>query len=201
MPQVDGLMGQARGFLSRWWMLLLAAAAAFLIAWFFVGRKKSAAATAAAASGVTPSDGPPAVQIVPVPGQSYTNNEYFYEAGNVNQPGSGSSTTPPGPVPAQKPPKPVPVGGPVPAVLPPMPPVKPPPTPKPIMPPVPAFKDYTVVAGDTLARIAERNHTTWQSLYQLNKGVIDKIASQHGNPVPGGPWNNIFPQEVIKIPG
>ncbi|MCF6746707.1 LysM peptidoglycan-binding domain-containing protein, partial [Blastococcus sp. KM273128] len=36
---------------------------------------------------------------------------------------------------------------------------------------------YTVVAGDTLARIAARHGTTWQDLHALNLGVIGPDAN------------------------
>jgi cell wall-associated NlpC family hydrolase len=36
----------------------------------------------------------------------------------------------------------------------------------------PALADYAVRPGDTLSKIAERNGTTWQSLYRLNRDVV-----------------------------
>ncbi len=62
-------------------------------------------------------------------------------------------------------------------------------TPPPIaLPTVPDahVQTYTVVAGDTLSRIAGRYGRTWQELYALNR---DRIA----NP------NRIFPKQVIKV--
>lgn len=62
--------------------------------------------------------------------------------------------------------------------------------------PVPQ-RTYTVVYGDTLSGIASRFGTTWQNLYSRNQQTIDTTSAQHGNPIPGGPWNNIFPGEVL----
>lgn len=49
-------------------------------------------------------------------------------------------------------------------------------------------KTVTVKAGDTLSEIARRNGTTWQKLYEANKGVIGS------NP------NVIRPGQTLKIP-
>ena len=45
---------------------------------------------------------------------------------------------------------------------------------------------YTVVAGDTLSKIAARNCSTWQRLFKLNSGEI-------ADP------NVIYPDQVIKV--
>ncbi|MFG2286013.1 transglycosylase family protein [Streptomyces sp. NPDC048595] len=47
--------------------------------------------------------------------------------------------------------------------------------------------DYTVKAGDTLAKIAKAHGTNWKSLYEANKSVIG------GNP------NLIFPGQQLSI--
>jgi hypothetical protein len=72
---------------------------------------------------------------------------------------------------------------------------------------------YIVRSGDTLSQIATNvtnaarqagapsNTTfTYQQIYNYNKSTIDSTANAHGNPVPGGPWNNIFPGEKIWLP-
>lgn len=72
---------------------------------------------------------------------------------------------------------------------------------------------YTVAGGDTLSSIAQKatmnlrsqgapatTLVTYQQIYNNNQGIIDSTASAHGNPIPGGPWNNIFPGETIRIP-
>jgi hypothetical protein len=73
---------------------------------------------------------------------------------------------------------------------------------------------YTVGPGDTLSKIAanitDAAHKagmpnnmaiTWQMIYNYNKAVIDATAKAHGNPIPGGPQNNIFPGEKIWLAG
>lgn len=55
-------------------------------------------------------------------------------------------------------------------------------------PPAPVNKTYTVRAGDNLSSIAARFNTTWQKLYELNKGVIGP------NP------NFIKPGQVLQLP-
>lgn len=72
---------------------------------------------------------------------------------------------------------------------------------------------YPVKHGDTLsglaAAITAENRrrgmpgnmaVTWQMIYDYNRQVIDSTANAHGNPIPGGPWNNIFPGEIIWVP-
>lgn len=53
--------------------------------------------------------------------------------------------------------------------------------------PAPSSPTYTVQKGDTLSAIASRHGTTWQRLYDLNRGVIG------GNP------NLIRPDQVLKL--
>lgn len=77
----------------------------------------------------------------------------------------------------------------------------PPPTPRPPAPnPAPPTTTYVVVHGDTLSQIASRYHTTWQNLYNLNKGTIDSAAAAAHYPIPGGPWNNIFVGQKFIVP-
>lgn len=64
--------------------------------------------------------------------------------------------------------------------------VAPTPAPKPAVKPAP--RTYRVVPGDNLSAIATRYGTTWQAIYNLNKGVIG------GNP------NLIRPGQVFIIP-
>lgn len=72
---------------------------------------------------------------------------------------------------------------------------------------------YTVKSGDTLSGIANNvsnaarsagapsNTTiTYMQIYNYNKSTIDSTSNAHGNPIPGGPWNNIFPGETIWLP-
>ena len=72
---------------------------------------------------------------------------------------------------------------------------------------------YTVRSGDTLSGIASMvtnslrsqgapptTAVTYQMIYSNNQSVINSTASAHGNPIPGGPQNNIFPGEVLRIP-
>ena len=67
---------------------------------------------------------------------------------------------------------------------------EPAPTPTPAPKPEPAkpnYVTYTVKKGDTLSKIAADYGTTWQKIYDDNKGVI------------GGDPNRIFPGQVLKI--
>ena len=54
--------------------------------------------------------------------------------------------------------------------------------------PKPEPKTVTVKAGDSLSKIAAAHGTTWQKLYELNKGVVG------GNP------NLIRPGQQLKLP-
>ena len=75
-----------------------------------------------------------------------------------------------------------------------------PPQHEPPPPPPPRHIAYTIVHGDTLGNIGAKYHTTATALYGANKTTIDRTAAAHGNPIPGGAINNIFPGEVIYIP-
>jgi nucleoid-associated protein YgaU len=72
---------------------------------------------------------------------------------------------------------------------------------------------YTIRGGDTLSAIANNitnaaraagapsnTVVTYQQIYNYNKAVIDSTANAHGNPIPGGAANNIFPGEKIWLP-
>ena len=63
---------------------------------------------------------------------------------------------------------------------------KPAPAPKPD--PTPEPTTVTVKSGDSLSKIAAAHGTTWQKLYELNKGVVG------GNP------NLIRPGQELKLP-
>ena len=72
---------------------------------------------------------------------------------------------------------------------------------------------YTILGGQTLSSIAAQvtrtlraagmpgsMSVTWHDLYAHNTNVINATSAAHHNPIPGGPWNDIFPGEVITIP-
>lgn len=72
---------------------------------------------------------------------------------------------------------------------------------------------HNVAGGETLSGIASSVNRdlhrqgmpgsmslTWNDLYGHNKDVVDRNSTQHGNPIGGGPWNNIFPGEHIVVP-
>lgn len=99
----------------------------------------------------------------------------------------------------------------------PSPPVHSPPPPQP--PPRPTNKSliwdvrYTIRGGETLSSIASvvtRNcraqgmpgsqSVTWGDLYSHNTATINADSAAHHNPIPGGPWNDIFPGETITVP-
>lgn len=177
--------------------------------------------------GAVDANGNPVVEYLPTTGDSYTNVNYSVGAqtnsNNVNSPSNAPTIAPGGtdtvnttttttndttntttnpvaqPVRYLGPPLPPPV--PVPNPPRPNPPPTPPPTPAPVQPPPsPATRSYTVKSGDTLSGIAAQNGTTWPILYNMNSSTINSTSQQHGNPIPGGPWNNIFPGEVIRLP-
>lgn len=62
---------------------------------------------------------------------------------------------------------------------------------------------YTIVSGDTLWGIAKRllgDGAKWQSIYDLNKDVIEAAAVSHGKASSStGHW--IYPGTVLKMPG
>ena len=218
MPDATGTSG---GFMQKWGWLLLTVGGVFVVGYFILGRKNNKNAPTTSTSGVTSANGQP-VQYVPTTGDSYTNINYNQNSNSNNTTNIPASPMPPmppshGPLPTTKPPSgigpvpptpsPTPVPVPIlPSPVPPPPP--PPPTPKPptpmplppAHPPISATKSYTIVRGDTLSGIASRFHTTWPVLYNMNKGVIDSTSAAHGDPIPGGAYNNIFPGEVIQVP-
>ena len=119
---------------------------------------------------------------------NYTNTTGSYNTTDSNNVTNTTNNNPP-------PPPPPPVGFP------------PPPKPKP-KPPGDGGEHksgdwsctYTVQGGDTLSRIAAARHTTWPQIYSHNKSRIDLIAAAMDSIIPGGPWNNIRPGEVLTVP-
>lgn len=215
----EEMTGSTSDFFSRYGKWLLIIGGAFILAYMFIGRKnKQATNPTANANNLLGSQGNsanPLIEYVPTTGDSYSNINYTDSTTtnnrNVTTTNSNNSTstvnsnnpvtTPPPPPfippPVLFPPRP-PVNNPPPPPPPPTQPTPPPPPPPP--PPKPATKTYTVVSGDTLSGIAGRFGTTWPILYNMNKGTIDQTSAQHGNPIPGGSWNNIFPGEVLQVP-
>lgn len=72
---------------------------------------------------------------------------------------------------------------------------------------------HTITGGETLSGIAASLTRSlraagmpgsmsvgWPDLYAHNTAVINATAAAHHNPIPGGPWNDIFPGEVITVP-
>lgn len=58
---------------------------------------------------------------------------------------------------------------------------------------------YTVKSGDTLIRIAKKNNTTWQKLYNRNKTVIENTAKKRGRKNSDhGHW--IWPGTKLTLP-
>lgn len=97
------------------------------------------------------------------------------------------------------------------------PPTHSPPPPQPV--PRPTSKSliwdqrYTIRGGETLSSIASvvtRNcrgqgmpgsqSVGWHDLYAHNTNTINAESAAHHNPIPGGPWNDIFPGETITVP-
>lgn len=59
---------------------------------------------------------------------------------------------------------------------------------------------YVVQQGDSLGKIASRfGYPSAMSLYYQNQYQINSVSTQRGNPVAGGPWNNIFPGEELRV--
>lgn len=201
-----------RGFFSRWGWFLLLAAAAFMAAYFFIGRKgKTASAQVPNGSTLLGNNasGQPVVEYVPTTGDSYTNINYQMnrDSGNIANTTStvNNTTIPPSPPavpPPHRPPVVPPIGPPIVSPPPSQPPEhRPPPTPVPTTPPqAPPTEQYTVRHGDTLTSIAQRYGTTWQHLYMMNKATVDSWSAKYKNPIAGGPWNNIFPNEPLIVP-
>ena len=145
---------------------------------------------------------------------------------SISQTGSGNVVNPP----TQRPPVGFPPQKPPVGVLPPvrkpppqkppvgvLPPVRKPPPPQPQ--PKPTTKKliwdqrYTIRGGETLTSIAASltrslraagmpgsQSVGWHDLYAHNTAVINQQAAAHHNPIPGGPWNDIFPGEQITTP-
>ena len=72
---------------------------------------------------------------------------------------------------------------------------------------------YTIRGGETLSSIATSvtrtcraqgmpgsQSVTWGDLYSHNTATINAESAAHHNPIPGGPWNDIFPGETITVP-
>lgn len=122
----------------------------------------------------------------------------------TNAPVTTTTTTPPPYIvpPVLLPPTQIPPPTPNPPTPnPPAPVAQPQPQPAPVTPPPgPTTRTYTIKSGDTLSHIASQVGTTWQILYNMNSGTINQWANNHHNPIPGGPWNNIFPGEQIQVP-
>lgn len=194
-PMVD-----VKGFLSRWGLLIIIGAGVFVLSYVMWGRRNNPASTSTASLlpgqiSQNGANGQPVVEYVPTTGDTYTNidTNTYYSNGTVTPvdiiPSGIRPTRPPAPFPA-----------PITGVNPPLPQVIPPIHPRTTPPVSPSFILYKIKSGDTLSGIASRYGVTWQSLYNFNKAAIDSMSSKRGNPIPGGPWNNIFPNEEIKIP-
>lgn len=68
-------------------------------------------------------------------------------------------------------------------------------------PSTPSTISYVVEPGDTLTKIGAHFNVPWQNIFNLNRGLITDMANARGNPVPGGPQNNIFANiETLQIP-
>lgn len=122
-----------------------------------------------------------------------TNNTATTTTTNSNNNNSGNTTTEHEPAPPNQ-------GSPPPVHT------TPPPTKPPVVSPPPAQTKgswtcrYTVVSGDTLSAIATRYKTTWPTIYSHNITEINLIAGLMHEIIPGGPWNNIRPGEVLIVP-
>jgi hypothetical protein len=126
----------------------------------------------------------------------------------INKGNTSTSTTTttvnPGPVASPPPP---PVANPIKAPGPPQP--NPPATGKGLK----WDQHHTIAGGETLTSIAASltrslraagmpgsQSVTWHDLYSHNTGVINATSAAHHNPIPGGPWNDVFPGESIIVP-
>ncbi len=56
---------------------------------------------------------------------------------------------------------------------------------------------YVIKSGDTLSAIAAKFGTTWQTIYNANKSLIDSTAAQHG--ITSSQYNWIYPGENIIV--
>lgn len=128
---------------------------------------------------------------------NYTNTTGSYnttDTTNTNIVNNPPAPPPPNPGPIVfpgPPPRPIPGPG-----------QPPPPTPT---PPPPSNKGqwactYSVVGGDTLSKIAREYGTTWPAIYAHNTATINAVAAIMHFVIPGGPWNNIRPGEVLTVP-
>jgi LysM domain len=205
-------------------MILIVVAIGFLIYQVILSKKAptSTAATAASAPPVMDANGNP----VPNAGLStdsngnpivyaattdeFMNYNYSYDSNNTGQfagnsgdiTGGAGNTTGPVSTVTNNPP-PVVHTGPPPVNT--GPPPHQGPQPRPIIkPPVPKAGSwtcrYTVVEGDELGTIASRYNTTWPAIYGHNTGTINAVAGLMHEIIPGGPWNNIRPGEVLFVP-
>lgn len=92
---------------------------------------------------------------------------------------------------------------------------QPPPQPKPVATAKSLRWDqrYTIRGGQNLGEIAASltrslraagmpgsQSVTWHDLYAHNTATINQEAAQRHNPIPGGPWNDVFPNETITTP-
>lgn len=184
-----------------WITLAVAAAVAVIIARIFMAQKQAAspptATTATPGSGgvatgdtsglSTDANGNP---ILYVPTQDTFLN-YNFATNSYNSTANSDNTT-----------TTTTTNNPVPPGPPPPTPTPPPPTPAP--PPTQQKGSwtcrYTVVEGDTLSEIASDYGTTWPAIYGHNTTTINLIAGAMHEIIPGGPWNNIRPGEVLIVP-
>lgn len=170
----------------------------FLVYTIFLKQKSTATTNASGAT--VDSQGNPIPQYIPT---STTEENVTIQEGNTttnttNDPMTGSNNTggttvinPPPPAPPNHP-----IANPIPR------PTAPPVVTQPVgAPPTqPHYATYTVKPGDTLSAIASRYGTTVANLFAINQSTIVSWANRHGNPIPGGPTNNIFPSEPILVP-
>jgi hypothetical protein len=59
---------------------------------------------------------------------------------------------------------------------------------------------YQVTGGDSIYTVAARFNCTWHEIYTVNQGIIDTTAYAFGKAIPGGPWENLYPGEVLIVP-
>ena len=66
-----------------------------------------------------------------------------------------------------------------------------------------AVKEYTIIQGDTLIKIAQKtlnDGSRWKEIYTLNKETIEADAKKHGV-ASSSNGNQIYPGLTLKIPG
>lgn len=66
-------------------------------------------------------------------------------------------------------------------------------------------ENLSVIAAEVTSQVRGQGapstvRVTYQDIYAHNQTVIDNTSAQHGNPIPGGPQNNIFPGEPLIVP-